>query len=196
MPAPATKAWGRIAVVLLVCFAPLIIVARFMGKRERPSVFTAYPTQAKGQGSVGHEESPSRSAPAPWYSIRSKGRDLAGPESVDCGWVTIGQDPSKATACALDANAKGKPFRIVYQVQGIDSIVAGGIVRTPEGKLLALEYDSCPAGCGYSETQQSTVVSSCPQPYRLYVNPKGRINCFQPQLSHPNNIMSPNMEPY
>ena len=170
-----------------------------MGQRQRPSVFGAdagHPTQVRGQDPVRPQERPSRSAPVPWYSIQSKSRDLAGPESVDCGWVNIGQDPSKATACALGANAKGKSFRIVYQVQGIDSTVAGGIVRTPEGKLLALEFDSCPSGCGYSETEQSTVVTPCPQPYHLYVNPKGRINCFQPQLSNPKNIMSPNTEPY
>jgi hypothetical protein len=130
------------------------------------------------------------------YSAQWKSHYLAGIRSVDCGWVKLRADASKATACALDANAKGKPFRVIYQIQGFDAIVAGGIVRTPSGKLLALSYDSCPSGCGFSFLQQRTTVASCPEPYKLYVNPKERLNCFQQQLSPPHDIMSPNAEPY
>jgi len=125
-----------------------------------------------------------------------KSHYLAGFHSVDCGRVKIRGDASQATHCALDANAKGQPFRVIYQIQGIDSIVAGGIVRTHEGKLFALSYDSCPSGCGFSLLRQRVTVSSCPEPYHLYVNPKARINCYQPQLSYPLNTASPNMEPY
>jgi hypothetical protein len=125
-----------------------------------------------------------------------KSHYLAGLSSVNCGRVKIREDASSATQCALQAYAKTQPFRVIYDVQGIDSIVAGGIVRTPEGALLALSYDSCPWGCGFSLLQQRVQVTPCPQPYHLYVNPKGRINCFQPQLSYPRNLMSPNMEPY
>src|SRR5574340_764342 len=66
---------------------------------------------------------------------------LAGLRSVNCGRVNIRGDVSNATKCALDANAKGEAFRVAYQVQGIDSIVVGGIVRTSSGKLLSLTYD-------------------------------------------------------
>jgi hypothetical protein len=125
-----------------------------------------------------------------------RSHSLARLGSTNCGRVKIGRDPSKATACALEESAKGRPFRVVYQIQGIDSIVAGGIVRTPGGKLLALNYDSCPSGCGFSLWRQTVTASPCPEPYHLYVNPKGRINCFQPQLAQPSNIMSPNMESY
>jgi len=121
---------------------------------------------------------------------------LAGVRSADCGRVKIRGDASSSTQCALQAEAQGKPFRVVYNIQGIDSIVAGGVVRTPAGKLLALSYDSCPSGCGFSMLQQRVRITPCPQPYHLYVNPKGRVNCFQEQLSYPKNIMSPNMEPY
>ena len=105
-------------------------------------------------------------------------------------------DTSIATKCALEANAKGHAFRVAYQIQGIDSIVVGGIVRTPRGKLLALTYDSCPLGCGFSLLRQPVDVSACPEAYHLYVNEKGRINCFQAQLCYPKSIMSPNLEPY
>jgi hypothetical protein len=125
-----------------------------------------------------------------------KSHYLAGPLSVNCGRVRVGVDASSATQCALQADAKAKPFRVIYNIQGIDAMVAGGIVRTRDGKLLALTYDSCPSGCGFSLLQQRASVTPCPQPYHLYVNPKGRLNCFQPQLSPPQNIMSPNLEPY
>jgi|SRR5579872_128559 len=121
---------------------------------------------------------------------------LSGLSSIDCGRVKIRGNASSATQCALQADAKAKPFRVVYNIQGFDAIVASGIVRTPGGKLLALTYDSCPMGCGFSLLQQRVYVTPCPQPYHLYVNPKGRINCFQPQLSYPKSLMSPNAEPY
>jgi hypothetical protein len=125
-----------------------------------------------------------------------KSHYLAGLRSTNCGRVKIRGDASKATQCALEKNAKGHAFRVIYEIQGIDSMVAGGIVRTSGGKILTLSYDSCPSGCGFSLLQQRVSVGSCPQPYHLYVNPKSRLNCYQPQLSFPTNLMSPNMEPY
>lgn len=121
-----------------------------------------------------------------------KARYLAGFRGTNCGRVKIGADPTKATRCALDAYAAGRPFRVAYNFQGFDSQIAGGIVRTSRGKLQALSYDSCPMGCGFSLTQQRVQVAACPEPYYLYVSPKGRANCFQP----PQNLMSPNFEPY
>lgn len=125
-----------------------------------------------------------------------KGRYLTGSRGVNCGRVKVGNDATSATQCALKADADGKPFRVAYEIQGYDAIVAGGIVRRPDGRVFALSYDSCPSGCGYDLFEQSVKVTPCPQPYHLYVNPKGRINCFQPKLSYPESIMSPNSEPY
>jgi len=126
-----------------------------------------------------------------------RSRSLAGFRSVNCGRVQIRGDSSAATRCALEANAEGKPFRVAYNIEGIDEDVAGGIVRTPEGRLLALSFYGCPSGCGsLSFLQQRVQITECPQPYHLYVNPRGRINCFQAGLSYPKDIMSPNFEPY
>ena len=115
---------------------------------------------------------------------------LAGFRSVNCGRVGIHGGASVATQCALQADAEGKSFRVVYEIQGYDSIVAGAVVRTHSGRLLFLSYD------GMSFLRQRIGVTPCPQPYRLYVNPLGRLNCFQENLFHPQNIASPNMEPY
>jgi hypothetical protein len=125
-----------------------------------------------------------------------RSRLLAGFGSVTCGRVPIRGDASAATQCALKANAEGKPFRVTYNIQGIDEEVAGGIVRTPQGRLLGLSFYGCPIGCGFSFLAQRVTITECPQPYHLYVNPKGRINCFQMGLSYPKDIMSPNFEPY
>jgi hypothetical protein len=124
-------------------------------------------------------------------------RHLAGWQAVDCGRVKIGQDAAAASQCALKAQSDGRPFRVVYNILGYDSGVAGAIVRTPRGQLLALSYDSCPSGCGgTSLLLQRVSVNRCPEPYHLNLNPKARLNCYQAGLSGPSNIMSPNIEPY
>lgn len=126
-----------------------------------------------------------------------KSRWLAGNHSVNCGRVEVKGDPTKATKCALQAQAESKPFRVVYDIMGYDAPVAGGIVRTPDGELYALSFDGDPGGGGgVSLLGQRVTKSSCPKPTHLWVNPKGRINCFQQQLSPPASLMSPNMEPY
>ena len=125
-----------------------------------------------------------------------KSRLLTGSRGMNCGRVKVGEDATSATQCALKADANGQPFRVAYEIQGYDAIVAGGIVRRPDGQLFALSYDSCPSGCGYDLFEQSVTVTPCPQPYHLHVNPKGRINCFQAQLSYPKGIMSPHSEAY
>jgi len=124
-------------------------------------------------------------------------RLLMGDHGVDCGRVKVSGNPTSATACALKAQADGKPFRVRYDIMGIDSAVAGGIVRTPTGQLYALSFDGDPAGQGgISYSRQVLGKSQCPQPIHLWVNPKGRINCFQQQLSAPRSVMSPNIDPY
>lgn len=121
---------------------------------------------------------------------------VAGLGSINCGRVKIRGDASAATQCALQADAKSKSFRVVYNIQGIDVLVADGIVRTRSGQLFALSYAGCNSGCGFSYLQQRVDVAPCPKPYHLYVNPRGRLNCFQPNLSPPRDITSPNVEPH
>jgi len=121
---------------------------------------------------------------------------LAGVWSTDCGRVKVRGDATSATECAQKANAVGKPFRVRYNIQGIDSWIADGIVRTPDGKLFALSFDSCPMGCGFSLMRQRVSVKPCPEPVRLYVNSDGRIDCFRERVSSKGDIMAPNVEPY
>jgi len=130
-------------------------------------------------------------------SMDWRSRWLMGRGGIDCGRVKVNADTKVATDCALKAQSAGKPFRVRYDILGYDSEVAGGIVRTPAGKLYALSFDGNPAGAGKTSLLgQRSTKSSCPTPYHLWINPKGRINCFQQQLSYPKNLMSPNVEPY
>lgn len=127
-----------------------------------------------------------------WRSHR-----MMGWRGIDCGTVKIGTDPAAATDCALQAQSQGKAFRVRYNIQGIDSDVAGGIVRTTSGELYALSFDGDPSGGGRTSlVRQHSAKFACPQPYHLWVNPKGRVNCFQPQLSTSKDIMSPSFESY
>lgn len=131
-------------------------------------------------------------------SMDWRSRRMMGWRGIDCGTVKIGADPHAATDCALKAQSQGKAFRVRYNIQGFDSDVAGGVVRTPSGELYGLSFDGEPSGGGggTSLVLQRSTKFACPQPYHLWVNPKGRVNCFQQQLSPPKDIMSPNLEPY
>ena len=124
-----------------------------------------------------------------------RSKEFAGSSAVNCGAAQIGANPKSMTDCALAAQQAGRPFRVRYNIQGIDSQVAIAIVRTPLGKVIALSYDSDIAGGG-GRGHEVVGTADCPQPIHLWVNPKGRINCFQQQLSPRKDVMSPNSEPY
>jgi hypothetical protein len=127
--------------------------------------------------------------------LESQSKQLAGPGGVDCGRVLAGGDPISATKCALEAQSSEKPFRVRYDMRGIDSSVAVAIVRTPVGTVGALQYDSDPSGGG-GRAHEMVYPKRCPEPVHLWVNPSGRINCFQKESSPPRDVMSPNAEPY
>ena len=138
-------------------------------------------------------ESPRTVESADLLELQSK--NLAGPEAVDCGRVPVGGDPRVATECALAAQRAGKPFRVRYDIRGIDSFIAVAIVRTPIGTVGTLQYDSDPRGGG-GRAHEVVSPKRCPEPVHLWVNPNGRINCFQKESSPPKDVMSPNAEPY
>lgn len=127
-----------------------------------------------------------------WHSRR-----LIGWGGLDCGTVRIRENPDAATICALKAEAEGQPFRVRYNIQGYDSVTAVDVVRARDNRVYMLNFVGDPAGrSGVSFFRQSTGQIECPEPVHLYVNPKGRINCFHQQLVAPTNVLSPNFEPY
>jgi len=127
--------------------------------------------------------------------LERRTQQLAGPNAVDCGRVTPRAEPKKSTDCALAANQAGKPFRVRYDMQGIDSYVAVAFVRLPDGTVEALNYDSDPMGGG-SRAHEVVGIRQCPAPVHLYATPKGHLTCFPPKPPGPRDAMSPTFDPY
>ena len=109
--------------------------------------------------------------------LEKRSLQLAGLNAVDCGRVVLRAEPKQATDCALAANKAGKPFRVRYDMQGIDSSVAVAFVRLPGGTVQALSYDSDPSGGG-GRLGGVIYVSQCPVPIHLFTTPKGNLTCF------------------
>jgi hypothetical protein len=127
--------------------------------------------------------------------LDSESKRLAGVHAIDCGRVSLDGNPKAATTCALSAQKAGKPFRVRYDVQGVDSEVALATVRTPEGTVCRLLYDSDPSGGGHRGG--GVVLSTrCPDPVHLWEDPRGRIDCLQKESSPAPLVMCPNADPY
>jgi hypothetical protein len=122
---------------------------------------------------------------------------LAGTKAVDCGRVKISENPKAATDCALGAFKADKPFLVRYDLQGIDSSVAAGLFRAPDGKVYAMSFDGDPmGGGGVSPTRQRFTTELCPQPVNVQVTENGRLNCFPPSSQQKRSIMSPTFSTY
>jgi hypothetical protein len=159
------------------------------------SMLPASCRSANAGSSQAGEAAVTRRAPAPAEDrLEIESKRLAGPNAIDCGRVGIKGDPKAATQCAVAAQKAAKPFRVRYDLRGIDSSVAVAIVRTPIGTVGTLSYDSDPSGG--SHVGEAVYPKKCPEPVHLWINPSGRINCFQKESSPPKDIMSPNAEPY
>jgi hypothetical protein len=116
--------------------------------------------------------------------MEKRSQDLSGMGGTDCGTVDMQENPQLATKCALRAYSEGKPFRVRYNLMGIDSSAAEGIVGSPGGQVHALTFDGDPAGHeGTSRARQLVGVRSCPMPVHLWVNSEGRLECF-PRSTH------------
>jgi hypothetical protein len=107
-------------------------------------------------------------------------RKLSGPAATDCGRVPIHGDPKAANQCVVKAFAENKPFRVRYDLQGIDSNVSDGLVYTPNRQLYGLVFDGDPAGQGGTSWERERAGRvACPQPFQLYTNPSGRLSCLK-----------------
>ncbi len=149
-------------------------------------------TLASSMQSTNQATSP---APPAEDRLERESKRLAGPSAINCGRVQVRGDPKTATDCVLAAQKAGKPFRVRYDLQGIDSAVAVAIVRTPVGTVGTLSYDSDPSGGG--RTGGGVIFPKpCPKPIQLWVTRSGRINCFPLDTSRQRDAMSPTAEPY
>jgi hypothetical protein len=128
---------------------------------------------------------------------------IAGDDSIDCGDVELGENPSKSSHCALDALAKRKPFRVVYHLQGIDSEVAVGLAYRRSGKAFAVDFDSM--GMSATDADRYGKFSAgnhiftypCPAPVKLRLTKHARVSCFPKKATSPSgDLMSLTDESY
>ena len=108
-------------------------------------------------------------------------RRLAGRDAVDCGRVDIHGDSTSATRCSLDAQSEGRSFRVIYNRQGTDSTIADAFIRTLDGRLYRIGYDSRPQGRGFSLLRQRTYSAPCLASENFVVDPRGRLYCHFPK---------------
>jgi hypothetical protein len=70
---------------------------------------------------------------------------------VNCGEYAKSTNPSKeallkSLACAEDSANQHKPSRLVVHMQGVDSLVAYGVLSDATGQVFYFQYDSAPCG--------------------------------------------------
>jgi len=100
-------------------------------------------------------------------------RRRAGAGAVDCGHVAVGAPTTTADQCIADQTAAGTPFFAHYDVQGIDSRVALGVVRDPQGRTSVLLWDSDPSGGSGVGAQITETVCGGEPPVQTQLNHPG-----------------------
>ena len=75
---------------------------------------------------------------------------LAGADGMDCGTLLRDSDRRTAIACAADATASGKPWRLAEQLEGAESSIWQGAVRDNQGKFRVVFYEADLAGAAGS----------------------------------------------
>ncbi|MFO1349800.1 MAG: hypothetical protein U1F68_03615 [Gammaproteobacteria bacterium] len=72
----------------------------------------------------------------------------AGANAIGCGWIRLGNDPTDAISCVMQALERGQAVWAVFDQQGIDSMAALGIVHNAAKETWLLHYDSgCLVAC-------------------------------------------------
>ncbi len=74
----------------------------------------------------------------------------AGNEAIECGQVNVGESDIEANVCVSESYSNDLPFYAIYQLQGIDSFVAGAISKNENGMLILWSFDSSISGSGSS----------------------------------------------
>lgn len=74
----------------------------------------------------------------------------AGDSARDCGLVGVGENKVEVNTCAAEAFMDGQAFYAIYELQGVDSQVAGAISFDTQS-LTYWVYDSNPAPDGGTE---------------------------------------------
>ena len=73
-------------------------------------------------------------------------RNHAGANPINCGVVPIDGASEAANQCVDSAYQAKKAFTVVYNLQGMDSVVARGLAGNAQGEIRSYYYDSDPSG--------------------------------------------------
>lgn len=119
-----------------------------------------------------------------------RSRLLAGWGAMNCGTVPIRGNADVATDCALRAFASHRPFRVRYGLQTHDTVMAAGVVASPDGRVYELIFSGGPPTGITDVFRQRVAIDACPVPPSLRRTPKGRISCFDPGPHTPANWTS------
>lgn len=109
--------------------------------------------------------------------------ERAGARSKDCGVVRFSQPRSDAVRCAQAALEGRTPFRVIFQVQGIDSRIFHGLAVNASGNATWLYWDSDSYGGGsHFVTKPWVKEEACSQP--LVVDAARPIQCRSSQSAY------------
>jgi hypothetical protein len=130
-------------------------------------------------------------------------RSLARFGAANCGRVRLHDDAQPAAECIINAFKFRRSFYVRYDLRGIDSEIAAGMVGKSPDEVYAVAYN-IPWGWSDEESPPGTRISDdrhlltepCPKPIRLIETPSGRLTCFPPDANAKPNIMSPTFGPY
>jgi hypothetical protein len=129
--------------------------------------------------------------------MERKLKNISGSTAVDCGTVSIEDNPQNASQCVMDAFSSHKPSRVRYDIRGIDTALAGGLAQGRNGRIYALSFMGNPHGGGRTLLfAQQVEVVSCPSPPAMRLTSSGRVTCFPPSERKPQNLSDAQMEPY
>lgn len=148
----------------------------------RNSTPTETATQSGSSQPTTTEAASTASGPAD--SMTDEMRNLAGATAINCGHVATAGNVQPASDCAVQANNAGKPFYVRYDLPMPDAQMAIGTVRTADGRLMTVQYDSKgldkPQEGGRLSGDKKVSVVPCPTPENLRVANSGRVTCFPP----------------
>jgi hypothetical protein len=88
-------------------------------------------------------------------------KHIAGPDARDCGDVALGVERDAVLACAKQALDEPGPFRVVLDVQGVDSAIAVGLARGSSGAIKMLTWDSDVTGGGAFRAEPTIWSKEC-----------------------------------
>lgn len=108
-------------------------------------------------------------------SLDRKARSLSGWNSKNCARVPTIGGHDDVTGCALTAFGDHRPFRVRYDIQGLDSVLSVALVSGKTGEMSMLLIDDFSSGTKWG---QSVQVRACPSPAVLNTTKLGRLTCY------------------